>query len=103
MTFLALVILERGVGLLPLFFVVILALEKMDEDVLGAVKGLGIEKVKGVVRGRQMTIHAVGHKSLFIVHVSGSFPSVISKLNLMAGGTKLGRGCAYHGVVGETE
>jgi len=103
MTFLALVIPERGVGLLPLFFVVILALEKMNEDVLGTVKGLGIEKVKGVVRGWQMTIHAVGYKSLFIVYMSRGLPSVVGKLNLMAGGTKLRRGGSYHGVVGETE
>ena len=103
MAFLALVIPKRGIGLLPLFFVVIFALEKMDEDVLGTVKGLGIEKVKGVVRCRQMAIHAVGHKSLFIVHMSGCLPGVVGKLNLVAGGTELGRGCAYHGVIGETE
>ena len=69
MTFLALVIVERGIGLLPLFFVVIFALKKMDEDVLGTVKGFGIKKVKGVVRSRQMAIHAVGHKALGIVHM----------------------------------
>jgi hypothetical protein len=103
MAFLALVISKRGIGLLPLFFVVIFALKKMDEDVLGTVKGLGIEKVKGVVRSRQMAIHAVGHKSLFIVHMSGGLPGVVGKLNLVAGGTKLGSGCADHGVIGETE
>jgi hypothetical protein len=51
MAFLALVVLERGVGSLALFFVVILTLEKMDEDVLGTVKGFGIEEVESVVRG----------------------------------------------------
>ena len=103
MAFLTLVILERGIGLLPLFFVVILALEKMDEDVLGTVKSLGIEKVNGVVGSGQMAIHAVGHKALFVVHMSGCLPGVVGKLNLVAGGTKLGRGCADHGVVGETK
>ena len=103
MAFLALVIVERGIGLLSLFFVVILALEKMDEDVLGTVKGFGIEKVKGVVGSRQMAIHAVGHKSLFIVNMSGGLPGVVGKLNLVAGGTELGRSCADHSVVGETE
>lgn len=103
MAFLALVIPERSIGLLPLFTVIILALEKMDQDVLGAVKGFCIEKVKGVVRSRQMAIHAVGHKSLFVVHMSGGLPGVVGKLNLVAGGTKLGRGCADHGVVGETK
>jgi hypothetical protein len=103
MAFLALVILERGIGLLPLFLVIILALEKVEEDVLGTVKGLGIEEVKGVVRSRQMAIHAVGHKALFIVHVGGGLPGVVGKLNLVAAGTELGRGCANHGVVGETK
>ncbi len=103
MAFLALVIVERGIGLLSLFLVVIFALEKMDEDVLGTMKGFGIKKVKGVVGSRQMAIHAVGHKSLLIVHMSGGLPGVVGKLNLVAGGTKLGRGCADHGVVSETE
>jgi len=103
MAFLALVIPKRSIGFLPLFLVVILTLEKMDEDVLGAMKGFGIEKVKGVVRSRQMAIHAVGHKSLFIIHMSGGLPGIVGKLNLVAGGTKLGRSCADHGVVGEAE
>ena len=103
MALLALVISKGGIGLLPLFFMVILALEKMDEDVLGTVKSFGIEKVKSVVGSRQMAIHAVGDKSLFIVHMRGGLPGVVGKLNLVAGGTKLGRGCAYHGVIGETE
>jgi len=50
-----------------------------------------------------MAIHAVGHKSLLIVHMSGGLPGVVGKLNLMAGGTELGRGCADHGVVSEAE
>ena len=103
MAFLALVILERGIGLLPLYLVVVFTLEEMDEDVLGTVKGFGIEEVKGVVGSRQMAIHAVGHKSLFVVHMSGGLPGVVGKLNLVAGGTELGRSCADHSVVGETE
>jgi hypothetical protein len=103
MAFLTLVIFERGIGFLPLFLMVILALEKMDEHVLGTVPGFGIEKVKGVVRSRQMAIHTVRNESLCIVHMSGGLPGVVGKLNLVAGGTELGRGCAHHGVVGETE
>ena len=103
MAFLALVILKGGIGFTSLLFVVILALEKVEEDVLGAVPGFGIEEVKGVVRGRQVAIHAVGHKALPIVHVGGGLPGVVGELNLVAAGTKLGRGCANHGVIGETE
>lgn len=50
-----------------------------------------------------MAIHAVGDKSLCIVHMSGGLPGVVGKFDLVAGGTKLGGGCADHGVVGETE
>jgi hypothetical protein len=103
MAFLALVIFERGIGPLPLFFVVILALKKVDKNVFSAMPGFGIEEIKGVMRSRQMAIHAVGHKSLFIVNMSRGLPSVVGKLNLVAAGTELGRGCAHHGVVGETE
>ena len=103
MAFLALVILKGGIGFTSLFFVVILALEKVEEDVLGTVPGFGIEEVKGVVWRRQMAIHAVGHKSLGIVHMSGGLPGVVGELNLVAAGTEFGCGCANHGVVGETE
>jgi hypothetical protein len=103
MAFLTLVIFERGIGLLPLFFVVILALKKMNKNVFSAVPGFGIEEIKGIMRSRQMAIHAVGHKSLFIVNMSGGLPGIVGKLNLVAGGTELGRGCAHHSVVGETE
>ena len=51
MAFLALVVLERGVGSLALFLVIILFLEEMDHNVLGTVPGLGIEEVEGVVWG----------------------------------------------------
>ena len=50
-----------------------------------------------------MTIHAVGHKTLVNVHMTGGLPGVVGKLNLVAGGTKLGRCGADHGVIGEAE
>jgi hypothetical protein len=69
MAFLALVIGEGGVRFLPLFVVIILFLEEMDENIFGAVKGLGVEELKGVMRGGQMAVHAVGHETLRVVHV----------------------------------
>ena len=48
---LALLVLERGVGFLPLFLVIILCLDEMDKYVFGSVEGLGIEEVEGVVWG----------------------------------------------------
>jgi hypothetical protein len=103
MTFLALIVFERGIGFLPLFLVIIFCLDEMDKYVFGSVKGLGIEEVEGVVWGGQMTIHAVGHKTLFIVHMTGSLPGVVGELDLVAGSTKLGRCGSDHGVVGEAE
>ena len=103
MAFLALFIFKRVVGRLAIFFVIILVLGKVDDNIFDPVKGFGIEKINGVTGGWQVTVHAVGHKPLGIVYVGGCLPGIVGKLNLVAGGTKLGRGCAYHGVVSETE
>ena len=69
MAFLALVVGEGGVSFLPLLVVIILLLKEVDENIFGAVKGLGVEELKGIVGGRQMAVHAVGHKSLLVVHM----------------------------------
>ena len=69
MTFLALVVGKRSVSLLPLFVVIILFLKEVDENVLGTMKGLGIEELEGVMRGGQMAVHAIGHKTLLVVHM----------------------------------
>ena len=45
MTFLALVVREGGVSFLPLLLVIILLLKEVDEKVLDAVKGLGVEEL----------------------------------------------------------
>ena len=69
MAFLALVVSEGGVSFLPLFLVIILFLEEMDENIFGAVKSLGVEELNGIMRGRQMAVHAVGHETLLVVDV----------------------------------
>ena len=50
-----------------------------------------------------MAVHAIGHKSLLIVHMAGSLPGIVGKPYLMAGSTELGRSGADHGVVSEAE
>jgi hypothetical protein len=65
-------------------------LRKMDDNILNAVGGFGIKEIKGVMRGRQMTVHAIGHKALGIIYMGRSFPGVVGKPNFMAGGAKLG-------------
>ncbi len=65
--------------------------------------GFCIEKINGIVGSRQMAIHAIGDKTLCVVHVGGGFPRVVSELDFMAGGTKLGCRGPDHGVIGDTE
>ena len=103
MAFLALIILERGIGLLSVFFVIVRFLEKMNNNILDAVCRLGIEKVKGIIRGRKMAVHTVRHKTLGIIHMGRCLPSIICELNLVTGCTKLRRGGADHGVISDTE
>jgi hypothetical protein len=69
MAFLALVVGKRGVRFLPLFVVIILFLEEVDENIFGTMKSLGIEELKGIMRGGKMAVHAVGHKALLVVHM----------------------------------
>jgi hypothetical protein len=103
MTFLALIVLEGGISLHPVFVMIIFLLHKMNNDVFDAVGSLRVEKVEGMVWGGQMTVHTVGHKSLRIIRMCGGFPGVVSKLNFMAGCAELGRGSPDHGVIGDAE
>jgi hypothetical protein len=100
---LALLVLERGIGLLAVFFMIVSVLRKMNGDVFEAMPGLRVEEIECVVRGWQVTIHAVGHKTLGIVHMARGLPGVVGETDLMAPRTKLRCGCADHGVVGEAE
>jgi hypothetical protein len=102
--FLALIVFEGSIGLLAVFFVIVFIQEKdMGKEILHAMPCFGIEKVKGVMGGREMTVHTVGHKSLGVIGVCGGFPRVIGELDFVAHGAELrGRG-ANHCVVGDTE
>jgi hypothetical protein len=103
MAFLALFIFKRVVGRLAIFFVIIIVLGKVDDNIFDPVKGFGIEEINGVAGRWQMAVHTVRHESLGIIYVSGCLPGVVGKLNLVAGGAKTGRGSTHHGVVGYTE
>jgi hypothetical protein len=100
---LALFVSKGSVCLLAVLVVIVLVLNEMNEDVFGAVKGLGIEEVKRVVGGGKVTIHAVSYKPLCVVHVGRSLPRVVRKLNLVTPCAELRRCCTNHGVVGETK
>jgi len=64
---LALLIFKGGISSLAVTIMVVGLLGKMNDNVFNAVGGLGVEEVECIVRGRQVTIHAVGHKALGIV------------------------------------
>jgi len=75
----------------------------MLNDILGTVIGFGKEKIECLVRGRQMTVHAVGHESLGIVDMGGGSPGNHCRFDLMARGTKIRSGGTHHGIVGHAE
>ena len=103
MAFLALFILERGIGCQPVFLMIVFVLSKMNDDVLYTVSGLGIEKVEGVMGRRQVAIHTVRHKALLIIGVSRGFPCIIGKSDFVAPCAELRGGCAHHGEIGYAE
>jgi hypothetical protein len=103
MAFLALFIFKRGIGSLAVLFMIIGFLGKMNDDIPDAMHGLGIEEVVGIMGGRQMAVHAVGHESLGVIHMGGGCPCVVGKPDFMAPCAELGCRGAYHGVIGYAE
>ena len=99
----ALFIFKRIIGYCKIFLAVVFTLHKVNKDIFDAVEGLLVEKIKRIVRSRQMTIHAIGHKALGIVDMGGCFPGVIGGLNLVTGGTEFGGRGSYHGVIGDAK
>ena len=75
----------------------------MKDHILDTMKGFGIEELIGILRCREMAIHAIGHKSLGIVGMGGGLPSIVGKLNFMTGGAELGGRGSHHGVITDTE
>jgi hypothetical protein len=75
----------------------------MLNDVLSTVIGFGKEEVECLVRGWQMTVHAVGHESLWIVDMGGGSPGTYCRLDFMARSAKIRRGGAHHGIIGHAE
>jgi hypothetical protein len=66
---LTLFVLERSIGSLSVFLVVVCLLDEVDEDVLCSVGGFCKEELKSLMRGGEMAIHAVSYKSLGIVYM----------------------------------
>jgi hypothetical protein len=95
----ALFVIEGVVGRLAVFGVIVFSSQEMDHHILNAVKGFGVEEVKGVMGRRQMAVHAVGDKSLGIVDVCRCLPGVVGEFDFMAAGAELGSGGSHHGVV----
>jgi hypothetical protein len=101
--FLTLFVPKGSIGFIAILVMIVSLLGKMNDNVFNAMESLGVEEVKRIVGGRQVTVHAVGYKTLGVVDVGGGLPCVIGILDLMAPRTELRRGRTYHGVVTEAE
>ena len=99
----ALLIFKRGISRFAIFFPIVFILCKVNDDVFNAVESLLVEKIEGVVGGRQMAVHAVGHKALGVIDMGGGFPGVVGGLDLVAGSAKFRRRRADHGVITHAE
>jgi len=75
----------------------------MNNNVLNAVRGLRVEKIEGIMGSRQMTVHAVCHKTLCVICVGGCFPCIKSEPDFVTPGAKLRGGSAHHGEIGHAE
>ena len=68
MAFLALIVFERPIGLLAILFMIVFIQNKhVYEQIFDAVPSFGVKEVKGIMGGREMTVHTVCHKSLGII------------------------------------
>ena len=67
--FQALVVFDGSVGLFPILFMIVRGLGEVSHDILDAMQGLGVEKIEGVLRRRQMAVHAVRHETLAVIGV----------------------------------
>jgi len=99
----ALLVFKRSIGGFAVFGSIVFTLNEMNNDIFNTMKSFLVEKINGVVGGRQVAIHAIGHKALGVVHMGGGLPSVVGGLNLMATCTKLGRRGSHHRVVADAE
>jgi hypothetical protein len=82
---------------------IVLFLNKVNNNIFDAMEGFLVEKIKGVVGSREMAIHTVGDKALGIIYMGGCFPGVVSILYFVTGGTKLRGRCSHHSVISDAE
>jgi hypothetical protein len=65
--FLTLFVFKGCIRLIAILLMVVSLLGKMNDNVFNAMESFGVEKVKRVVWSRQVTVHAVGYKTLGVV------------------------------------
>lgn len=104
-TFQALLVFERSVGMFPLDLMIVRfrSLHEMDEDILDAVGRFGIEKIDGIVGGGEVTIHTIRHEPLGVIDMGGRPPGVVCELDFMTRCTKLGCRGPNHRIIRQTE
>ena len=63
----------------------------------------GEKEIKCILGCRQVAVHAVHDHTRGVVDMGGGTPGPDSRLDFMAGGTKIGGRCANHGIVTDAE
>lgn len=99
MALLALLVFKRVIRCLTGFAMVIFTHEQMSGNIFQSMRRFGIEKVDGILRRWQMTIHTVRHKSMGVVCMGRRSPGIDSKLDFVAGRAKLRGRCPHHGII----
>jgi hypothetical protein len=101
--FLALLVFDGSVGYLAVFFPVVAFLREMYDNVFYPVEGLGVEEIDRISGSGEMTVHAVGHEALLVIHMRGRLPGIECGLNFVACRAEMGRRCARHCIIGDAE
>lgn len=65
--FLTLFVFKGCIRLIAILLMIVSLLGEMNDNVFNAMESLGVEEVKRIVGGRQVTVHAVGYKTLGVV------------------------------------
>ena len=85
MTFLALFVFERCIGIFSGLPMIVFILGEMENNVFKAMKCLCIKEVDCTLGGRKVAVHTIRHESLGVIGTGRRFPGVESKLIIVKG------------------
>jgi hypothetical protein len=62
-----LLVFKRSIGGFAVFSSIVFFQNEVDKKIFYAMKGFLVEKIKGILGGRQMAVHAIGDKALTVI------------------------------------